>query len=258
MPQIIRRAGVAEDTHRLFGSPNFRTPARRIEIDQAELLVDVARGQPLRLQLYRIEDHADFAADPAVAVDMRHARHRQQFLGHRIVDVPAQFLDRHVGRDRGIACKVIAGSIGALDLRFQDAVGQIAADLLHRPAHVLDRAIDRCTDRELDHGGRLPFRNGRVDLIDPGQAAHRRLDLERDLIFEFGRRRTRLADRDDHDREIDVGIVVHLHPRKADDAGHGEHREQYERGNRVADRPCRDVAKAHAGTRGLTQVPTSP
>ena len=46
----------------------------------------------------------------------------------------------------------VAGDVDAADLRLEDAVGQVAADLGDRVAHVVDRAVDRGADLELDEG----------------------------------------------------------------------------------------------------------
>src|SRR3546814_17361965 len=63
---------VAQHAHRLFGPRNLGLAARGVQIDLAELLVDRARRQPLRLELRGIENDANLPADPAVAIDARH------------------------------------------------------------------------------------------------------------------------------------------------------------------------------------------
>jgi hypothetical protein len=52
----------------------------------------------MRLHANGIEHDADLAGDAALPLDARHARNGKQALGDRIVDVPAQLLERHVGR----------------------------------------------------------------------------------------------------------------------------------------------------------------
>src|SRR3546814_17863562 len=90
---------VAQHAHRLFGPRNLGLAARGVQIDLAELLVDRARRQPLRLELRGIENDANLAADPAVAIDARPAGAGEQLLGDVVVDVPAPLLHRPVGRD---------------------------------------------------------------------------------------------------------------------------------------------------------------
>src|SRR3546814_3118786 len=86
----------------------------------AELLVDRARRQPLRLELRGIENDANLAADPAVAIDARHAGDGEQLLGDVVVDVPAQLLDRHVGRDRREAGEIVVGDRKSTRLNSSD------------------------------------------------------------------------------------------------------------------------------------------
>src|SRR3546814_5862158 len=110
------------------------------------LLVDRARRQPLRLELRGIENDANLAADPAVAIDARHAGDGEQLLGDVVVDVPAQLLDRHVGRDRREAGEIVVGRVDAADLRLENTVGQVAPDLLDRAAHILDRSEEHTSE----------------------------------------------------------------------------------------------------------------
>ena len=130
-----------------------------------------------------------------------------------IVDVPAQLLEAHVGRLGGDEHDRVAGDVDALDLRLEDAVGQVAADLGDGVAHVVDRAVGIGADLELDEGVAIAFADRAVDLVDAGDPAYRRLDLLRDLIFHLGRRRARLDDDDLGRREIDVRVVVDVHHR---------------------------------------------
>ncbi|MCY1171288.1 hypothetical protein D9M73_113930 [compost metagenome] len=232
----------------MFGARNLRAAARRVEVDLAQLLVDLRRRQPLCRQLHRIEDDADFAVDAAIALHPGEPGDRQQFLRHGIVDVPAQLLDGEIGADRGIAGEIVTGGVGAHDLRFENALGQIAADLRDGRAHVLDRAVDRRADRELDDRLRIALGHGRIDLVDALQRSHSGFDALGNLRFQLARRGTGLRDIDDDDRKIDVRLVVHVEAAKADDASDRQHDEQHDRRDRVADRPSRDVPEVHRPT----------
>ena len=104
----------------------------------------------------------------------------------------------------------------------------------------------------------VAFADRAVDLVDAVDAADRGFDPLRDLGLHLVRRGARLGDGDDRRREIDVRIVVHLHPRERDQAGQHQPDEQDDRRNRVADAPGRDVAEIHgyqlflsASARGL-------
>ena len=129
-----------------------------------------------------------------------------------------------------------------VDPRLEYAFGQVGADVGDRVADVVDSAVDRGADDELDEGLRVALADGRADLVDAVDAAHRRLDALGDLGLHLGRRGAGLGDDDDRRREFDVGIVVDVHPHEADQAEQGQRREQHEREDRVADRPAGNVA----------------
>ena len=80
------------------------------------------------------------------------------------------------------------------DLRLEDAVGQVAADLGDRVADVIDRAVGRGAELELDEGGAVAFADRAVDLLDAVHAADRRLDPLRDLRLHFVRSGAGLGD----------------------------------------------------------------
>ena len=69
-----------------------------------------------------------------------------------------------------------------VDLRLEDAVGQVGARLRDRVADVVHRAVGRRSDLELDEGLAVAFADAAVDLVDAVHAADRRLDLLRDLL----------------------------------------------------------------------------
>src|SRR5690606_15929500 len=135
-PGLAERArilGVAEHTHRLARAGDLRAATRGVGVDRAQRLVDLAGADPERLHPRRIEDHPDFAIDAAGAADRGHALDRQQPFGDGIVDEPAQLLHRHViGRNREIADRPTAADLDFRYARFEDAVGQVAANLVDR------------------------------------------------------------------------------------------------------------------------------
>src|SRR3546814_9426724 len=77
---------------------DFGAAARRIKVDLTKLLIDLRRWDALRLQLGRIQDHADFAAYPSTAPHCGHAFYAQQTFCDRVIDIPAQLFQRHVRR----------------------------------------------------------------------------------------------------------------------------------------------------------------
>ena len=74
--------------------PDLGAAARGVEIQRPQLIVDLDRGQPERLQARGIELDADLAAHAAAARDLRNPRNRQQALGDGVVDEPAELLRR--------------------------------------------------------------------------------------------------------------------------------------------------------------------
>ena len=245
--QVARIARIAQHADRLFGPGDFGAAACRVQIDLIELAVHLCSGDAERLQLGGVQDDADFAADAAAAIDRRHAADRQQPLGDRIIDIPGQFLQRHVGRFGAEIGDRPAVDIDTGDLRLQNAVGQIAADLVNRILHVVDGAIDGRADLELDIGQRLAFGGEGGDFVHAADAAHRSLDPLRDLCFQFGRGSARLADDHGDRREADVGIIVDVHPRETDDPRQQQGGEHHQWRHRIADRPSGYIAKTHDG-----------
>ena len=80
-----------------------------------------------------------------------------------------------------------------VDLRLEDALGQVAADLGDRVAHVVDGAVGRRADLELDEGVAVALAHRAVDLVDAVDAADRGFDALGDLSLHLVRRRARLA-----------------------------------------------------------------
>src|SRR3546814_12201313 len=80
LAEVVGGLRVAQHAHRLFGPRNLGLAARGVQIDLAELLVDRARRQPLRLELRGIENDANLAAAHAVAIDARPAGAGQPLL----------------------------------------------------------------------------------------------------------------------------------------------------------------------------------
>ena len=128
------------------------------------------------------------AVDAADARDGGDALDAEQALGDGIVDVPAELLERHVGGlGADVGDRLVLG-VDARDLRLEDAFGQVAADLRDRVADVVDRAVGRRAELELDEGRAVAFADGAVDLVDAVDAADRGFDALRDLRFHLVRR----------------------------------------------------------------------
>src|SRR3546814_1532468 len=73
LSQRIGILRIAQHANGLFRPRDFGAATRRIKVDLTKLLIDLRRCDALRLQLGRIQDHADFAADPSTAPHCGHA-----------------------------------------------------------------------------------------------------------------------------------------------------------------------------------------
>ena len=181
--QLICVLGIAEHAHRLLGTRNLGAPAGAVHVALAELLIDLRSGNALRLERGRIQDHPDGAVDATHALHGGDARQAQQALGDRVVDVPAELLQRHV---RGLRADVgdrLALGVDPRDLRLDDAFRQCAADLRNHVSHVVDRAVGRRALLETHEGRAVAFDHRAIDFIHAVDAANRRLDALRHLRF---------------------------------------------------------------------------
>ena len=132
-------AGVAEHADRLLGAGDLGAAAGGVDVDLAKLVVDLRRGDPLRLHLGRIENDPDLAVDAARAPDLGHALTPSR----RLATVLSTYqLNSSSVMSVASAEKIgerSAGEIDAVDLRLEDAVGKVASNLVDRVADVVDR-----------------------------------------------------------------------------------------------------------------------
>ncbi len=148
---------VAKDAHRLARSGDLRLSARRIDILLTKDAVDLACGHAKRLHFGRVKNDPNFTVYTAITANRRHAFNREQSTGDGVVDKPAELLQRHVaGFDREIGDRV-TGCCDLENLRFQNAVGQIAADLVDRVFDFADRGVDVVANFELGADRRVAF-----------------------------------------------------------------------------------------------------
>ena len=197
---------------------------------------------------------------PALARHSGDSGYSQQPLRDGIVDEPAQLLERHVVGANHKAPER-AAPVLTTDIGFEDALGQVAANLRHRIAHVVDRAVGRRADGEFDDRSRNALDGIAGDMFDVADRRHRALDALGDLLLHLGRRSPGLRYRDLDDREADVGILVDRHAIEADDPEKTQDQKQHDREGRVLDRPAGHVthraysAADFAATTGLTVSP---
>ena len=237
---------IAQHAHRLARSGDLGAPAGGIDIGLAQRRVDLRCRDAERLHAGQIEHHTDFAIDSAETVDFGHAVDREQPFGHRIVDEPAELFQRHViGLHRKNAQRAAAGHVHLGHPRLDDAIRQLAANLVDRVADLVHRLVGIDADLEFDEGVAVALRRGGIDVLHTIDVAHRRFDDLRHLILDLGRRGAGLRDVDDHGGKFDVRLIDDVHPREAQNPRDHQPQEQNDRDDRVADRPGGDVAKIH-------------
>ena len=122
-------------------------------------------------------------------------------------------------------------------MRFQDSLGQVAADLRYCVPDVVHRPVGRSPQLECDEGEAAALADVAVDLVNAVHAPDGRFDTLRDLGLDLVRCGARLRNLDDGRGEVDVRRVVHLHPVECDEPRQHEADEQNDRKDRVADAP---------------------
>ncbi len=140
--------------------------------------------------------------------DARHAADALDALQgpyDRVVDEPGKLLLGQRGRLDGIRHDRQAGDIEPLDDRVVDSLRQLSTDPVDRVLDLVRRAVEWDAELELQRGRGTALDDIRDDVLDPGDARDRVLDLLRDLCLELGRRRSGLRDRYRDYGDVDVG-----------------------------------------------------
>ena len=194
LAQFIGGFGAAEDAHRLARAADLGRAARRVDIGLAQHLIDLARRDPIRLHPRQIEDHLDLAIDAREAIDLGHALDGEQPLGDRVVDEPAQLLDRHVVGLDGVDRQEAAGNLLLLHARFEDPVGQAAPDGVDRIRDLDRRVVGIGADLELYESVGIALARRGIERFDPVDRADRRFHPLGDLVLDLGRGGARLRD----------------------------------------------------------------
>ena len=239
--QLVRGVTIAKYTYRLARAADFRQTAASIDIGLPQKPVDLTGGHAQRLHLDWIKQHFDFAANPAKAIYFSHAFNRKEPFRNRVIDEPAQLLNRHViGFDR-IDTEKSARNVHPADPGFQNAIRQCTAHRVDRVLHISDSHVRIDADFKLDKGAGATFARSRTDIAHTVQRSHSGFDLLRYLVFNFSRSCAWLRDGDIDARKIDVGIINDVHPRKTEQARNKQRGKGNQRDDRVADRPGGDV-----------------
>ncbi len=239
--QRFHRAGIAQRADRLFVHAQLCPARADIGIRRAKLCAYRLRGDAPGTKLHLIQLDTDLAVGTAVAVNAANTRAPLQCTGDRVIDKPRQLFHRHVGgRDRKGHDR-LALDVDTADDRLVDICRQIAADLVDRVLHILNRLVGRHIHVELDKGLALAVGDLGRHLLDAGNTGHRILDLFCDLGFQFGRRRAALRHDNGDQRDINVRKARDGQAVEALPAQEHEHEERQKRRDRISDRPGRKV-----------------
>jgi hypothetical protein len=86
--------GLTEHADRLLAASDLGASAGGVEVERAQLLIDLSGGDAERLHARRVELDAYLTADAAATRHLRHALDGQQSLGDGVVHEPRQILVR--------------------------------------------------------------------------------------------------------------------------------------------------------------------
>ena len=243
--KLVSGLRVAQHANRLARPGDLGLAACRVHVQLAQRVVHLAGGDAQRLHAAGIEDHQDLAVHAAAPADFGQAVHRQQRLGQRIVDEPAELLQGHVvgrnaERDDGLRTGLLLEHA-----RFENAVGQLSANVVDLALHLVHRLGDVGAEGELDAGEGIAFRRSRIDVLNAVQRLHRGFHPLRDLVLNLGRGGARLGNAHLHHRELDIRLILHVHVLEREDPGDHQPDEGQNGDDRVADRPGGKLIEVH-------------
>jgi hypothetical protein len=240
--QLLDRAGRAQGADGALGARYGHSAAGQVGVRGHQRLADRGGGDAARGQAVGIQGDLDLAIDAAAAVDLADAARGQQGAADVVIDEPAALLRRQGRSLDDVGDQIIARDVDPGDDRLLHVLGQGTAQVGHGVAHVVGDALVVHAQLELDDRGRGAVDDGGIGVAHLAQAGDRVLDQAGDLGFQLAGRGAGTHGRDHDDRQVDVGLVVDPHATEAHHAGEGQHHEQQDDGDRVLDRPGRDVA----------------
>ena len=251
----------AEPSVRIVCSPlSHRTAAAwQVEVEIAQLRIDLIGRDPEGKNPVRLEHDADFAVDATDAGYLGDARNEQERPGYRVIDEPGDRLVTSVRRGHCVGQDRPARSLDVGHYRVTQTRRKIRADLRYSVAYLGDRAVDVLAEDELHNsrGGAVRHRGGNVP--DVAETGDRILDAAGDQSLDLGWSGAGLC-HGNHDRgQIEIGRVVDPQRREGNDSRQRQQQEQHADRNGIADRPRRDVVVLAVGQveTGVHRVPAS-
>src|SRR6266404_2403520 len=244
--EFAERLGASQRADRLIVLADLGAAAGEIDIGAAQALADVDRGEPRRLQPVGVERHHNFALDAADALDLGDAAHALQRAFDDVVDEIRQLLRRLAGRNRRVSNDRQADHVDPLNERLGDVLRQVGAYSSDRVLDVVERAVGVGFEHELDRRHRQPVGDRRGNMPHALDARDAVFDRLGDLRFKLGRCRAELRHRDRDHRDVGRRQPRHREFGEADPAEREQDDRKHDRGERMSDRPCRDI-QSHQG-----------
>ncbi len=239
--KLVGRAHGSDGAHRLLDAADIGAATRSILLDLPQLARNVGRGGIERQHARRVEFDAHLATGTADAGHRADALHAQHAPRDSVVDEPGERLVVHARRGNRVGEDRRAGQIHARDHRVAQVAWQIGAHPRNRIAHIVHRLLGRFLQAELDgHRDQAVLHLG-INMLDALQGGDRVLELARDVGFHLRWRGTRQGRADRDGGQVNVGELLDLHRPEGHRPQQGEHDEQQDRRNRIADRPGGDV-----------------
>ena len=239
--EFVERLGAGQRADGLVVLADFGAAAGEVDIGAAQDLADIDCCQPRGLQTIGVERHQNLALDTADALDLGDAADALQRAFDDVVDEIGQLLRRLARRDRGVGDDRQADHVDALDQRLGDVLRQVGANTGDGVLDVVQGAVGVGLKRKLDRRHRQAVGDGRGNMphaLDAGDAV---FDGLGNLRFQFRWRGAELRDRDRNHGNVGRGQPRHRELGEGDPAQHQKDDRKHDRGQRVPDRPCRDV-----------------
>ncbi len=239
--QLFGRGQHGERAQRLLAAAHVGAAAGAFDLHLGELARNVGRRGAQRLQLERVEQDLHLAVDPAHPIDRAHAAHRQQQLGDVVFHEPGDGLVVHLVGADGVGQHRAAGEFELVDDGFAQVGGQIAPDLGHGRAHVVQRFLRGLFQAELGRDGGATVLHLGVDVLQSLHGGDRVLDLARHFGFQLRGCCTRQRHRYGDGRQVDVREILHLHGVEGQHARERQQDEQHDGRYGISDRPGGDI-----------------
>ncbi len=237
--EIRRRVDAAERAQQQLALALLDRAARDLDVLRHDRVAHLGDRQPVRVELLDVDDDVDLAgaaageADLADAVDrLDHAR--DLLVGQLGERAQAHRVGRHDERHHRIGVRIDLGDDRREQLRrhVPDGAG-------HLLAHVVGRVVEVALEDEADRDLAPAFRDARLNLVDPGDAADGLLHRLDDRRGHLVRARAGQRQRDADGRRVGFREQVDAETAERERPEHHERHHQHRGEHRAADAELR-------------------